>query len=61
MEWNGVAASIFIVVTTMGIVQDFAKASQLGLWSGPGGAKASQLWSGELQLSGAVMVKPACR
>ena len=26
-------------------MQDFAKASQLGLWSGPGGAKASQLWS----------------
>ena len=24
--------------------QDFAKASQLGLWSGPSGGKASQLW-----------------
>jgi len=32
------------------ILKDFAKASQLGLWSGPGGAKASQLWSGNSQL-----------
>ena len=57
MEWKRAAANIFIVVTKMGIVQDFAKkmgivqdfakASQLGLWSGPGGAKASQLWSGK--------------
>ena len=55
MEWKRAAANIFIVATKMGIVQDFfllflqdfAKASQLGLWSGPGGAKASQLWSGK--------------
>ena len=56
MEWKRAAANISIVVAKMGIVQDFffffflqdfAKASQLGLWSGPGGAKASQLWSGK--------------
>ena len=31
-------------IQTIKMPQDFAKASQLGLWSGPSGGKASQLW-----------------
>ena len=33
-------------IQTIKMPQDFAKASQLGLWSGPSGGKASQLWGG---------------